>query len=59
MFPGCTELQVRARHQDVLREAGYKPSPHRYDKELLASPGMALGRLFREFVAGVLMAIGR
>jgi|YNPNPStandDraft_1061719.scaffolds.fasta_scaffold24045_2 hypothetical protein len=25
MFPGCTELDIRARHQDILREAGLEP----------------------------------
>jgi len=58
MFPGCTELQVRARHQDLLREAGYKPLPSRHDEKSPASPGTAWERLFREFVLCVLVAIG-
>jgi len=58
MFPGCTELQVRARHQDVLREAGYKPLLSRYDKESPVKSGMGLERLFLQFVSCVLMAIG-
>jgi len=58
MFPGCTELQVRARHQDVLREAGYKPLLSRYDEGSSAKPGTGLERLFLQFVSCVLMAIG-
>ncbi len=58
MFPGCTELQVRARHQDVLREAGFDPTPRRNDHALLAKRGMSLERLFRDFVSCVLIAIG-
>jgi len=58
MFPGCTELQVRARHQDVLREAGFDPTLRRNDKELPTKRGTSLERLFSEFVRSALMAIG-
>jgi len=58
MFPGCTELQVRARHQDVLREAGFDPTPRRNDKGLPTKRGTSPERLFSEFVRYVLMAIG-
>ncbi len=58
MFPGCTELQVRTRHQDMLREAGFDPMPRRNDKRASAKRGTGLEILFQEFVLCVLMAIG-
>jgi|GEM_PF-1714582 len=58
MFPGCTELQIRARHQDLLREAGYRPFPSRHDEKPPASPGMAWERLFLQLVSCVLIGIG-
>jgi hypothetical protein len=57
MFPGCTELQVRARHQDLLREAGYKPLPSRHDEKSPASPGTAWERLFLQFISCVLIGL--
>jgi hypothetical protein len=58
MFPGCTVLEIRTRHQDVLREAGYKPLLRQYGEGRPADRGMRLGRLLLRHVSSLLAALG-
>ena len=57
MFPGCTTLEIRAHHQELLREAEQKRL-RQYGEALPAQWGMRLGRVILQIVGSLLAAIG-
>ncbi|MBC7236724.1 MAG: hypothetical protein H5T69_12870 [Chloroflexi bacterium] len=57
MFPGCTELDMRARQQDLLREAGYDPELHRAGGRWVFEPAMGLGLWVIAYAQSVLIAL--
>jgi hypothetical protein len=58
MFPGCTELQMRVRNQDVLREAGFQPRSRAEGAVWPKERKVRLGRALVQYVSALLAVIG-
>jgi len=57
MFPWCTELDIRTRHQELLREAGFGPLLGQHDEAQTVRRGTLLERLLLQHIGFLLAAI--